>query len=492
MTVHLPLTLLEFEYLSQYRHDYPPRPLEGRYGPNMDSVRLRQSHFALGDYVLPYRTSSMDQSKDILTSGAHPAFLDEKVKSDLRRSHFVFGNSEPNFQSQNQRDYYDKFNLLNRDGIDSKSIERNLRATNYVLGDDTPVYISETADKFTKPKIDPNYYSNDKKISTAELQRSHYVFGNSKVPWVTTQQLNFGPKKVEQKLVQKNLTKTNFILGEDTPTLKSVNEETYIRHPIVYNPIDKKSLNDLRSHHFILGNDDYPSQLTSVNNQTYTKPVIDGNASYKKIDSQILRASHWDFGDNHETANEHYATTYGLTMQPKKRILNDPIPNSTFKTSFSITGTYPNTYSTEARSNYKPMSRSMNPEELRQMQKLVKNIKSSHFELGELPIDYGTTMGNAYKFDPQSAKNARGALDRALLNDLRSTHYKLGYDIINNVTTNRADYVPKKLEIQRAKDPNLRKSHFELGNENEIQDGKTIYMTDYVPKPLPIEEDDDE
>ena len=134
----------------------------------------------------------------------------------------------------------------------------------------------------------------------------------------------------------------------------------------------------------------------------------------------------------------------------------------------------------------------MNPEELRQMQKLVKNIKSSHFELGELPIDYGTTMGNAYKFDPQSAKNARGALDRALLNDLRSTHYKLGYDIINNVTTNRADYVPKKLEIQRAKDPNLRKSHFELGNENEIQDGKTIYMTDYVPKPLPIEEDDDE
>ena len=138
------------------------------------------------------------------------------------------------------------------------------------------------------------------------------------------------------------------------------------------------------------------------------------------------------------------------------------------------------------------MSCSMSPDELRQMQKVVKNIKSSHFELGELPIDYGTTMGNAYKFDPQSAKNARGSLDRALLNDLLSTHYKLGYDIMNNITTNRADFVPKKLEVKKAKDPNLRKSHFELGNENEIQDGKTIYMTDYVPKPLPIEEDDDE
>ena len=63
----------------------------------------------------------------------------------------------------------------------------------------------------------------EKNISTAQLQQSHYVFGTNQVPWVTTQQLSFGPKKVEQKLYTKNLTKTNFVLGDDEPTLKSVN-----------------------------------------------------------------------------------------------------------------------------------------------------------------------------------------------------------------------------------------------------------------------------
>ena len=37
--------------------------------------------------------------------------------------------------------------------------------------------------------------------------------------------------------------------------------------------------------------------------------------------------------------------------------------------------------------------------------------------------DYATTMGNSYRFDKNMAKNAKGALDKELINDLRSTHY---------------------------------------------------------------------
>lgn len=242
------MNYIEWNYLSQYRHDYPPRPLEGRWGPNMDSVTLRKTHFKLGDYQNPYSTTSMEQSKPILQEGAQPAFLDENIKADLRRSHFIFGNNEPNFQTQTQREYYDKSKLNNRDNIDFKNVERGLRATNYVLGDEKPDYISETAAKFTKPVLLPGDRMNpENKISTAQLQQSHYVFGTNKEPWVTTQQLSFGPKKVEQKLYSKNLTKTNFILGEDEPTLKSVNQETFVKHPISVNPINKELANDLRS-----------------------------------------------------------------------------------------------------------------------------------------------------------------------------------------------------------------------------------------------------
>ena len=127
--------------------------------------------------------------------------------------------------------------LNNKDNIDFKNVERGLRATNYVLGDEQPNYVSETAAKFTRPIINPNDKMNpEKNISTAQLQKSHYVFGTNQVPWVTTQQLSFGPKKVEQKLYTKNLTKTNFVLGDDEPTLKSVNQETFVKHPITANP----------------------------------------------------------------------------------------------------------------------------------------------------------------------------------------------------------------------------------------------------------------
>ena len=246
-------------------------------------------------------------------------------------------------------------------------------------------------------------------------------------------------------------------------------------------------------HHFNFGNEDYPNQLTTVNNQTYTDPHLKNEAnSIKKLDPQALRASHWSFGNsNLEPDKEHFATTYGLAMKPKENCKVDPIPASTFKSSFSITGTYPNTYSTESRSNFIPVNNKMDPEEFKQMQKVVKDIRSSHFELGEMQNDYGTTTGNSYKFDPQTAKNARGTLDRALINDLRATHYKLGYNPMCNTTTHRATYVPFKVDFKNAKAPTLRKSHFVFGNTNNpIQDGKTIYMTDYVPKPLPVEEDD--
>ena len=52
----------------------------------MDSVTLRQTHFKLGDYTNPYRTSSMEQSRDIQSAGYRAVSLDQKVKDDLRKS----------------------------------------------------------------------------------------------------------------------------------------------------------------------------------------------------------------------------------------------------------------------------------------------------------------------------------------------------------------------------------------------------------------------
>lgn len=486
------ILLLEWAYQSEYRHDYPPWPFGGQYGANMDSVTLRQSHFKLGDDELNYRTSNMEQSSKILDK-VDRAELDPKKKIELQSSHFIMGNFDPNYNTTNAREYYDKSAMLPKDNLDFKRIERGLRQHNYVLGDDKPDYVSETAAKFTAPKINPNDKANQKKISTAELQQSHYVFGTFNPPMVTTQQRDYGPKKVDQKLFTKNLTKTNFILGDEEPTLTSVNQDTYIRHPYIANPINKDLANDLRKHHFEFGNEDFPSQLVTANNRDYQTPKYDPNAfPEQKISTQFLRDSHWSLGNPGEESKDHYTSTYAMDMQPKKTDPVKKLPNTTFNSSFSIKGNGPTTYATEFRSNYIPMSNNLNPSEMKVMRDLVKNIKGSHFDLGDMKNDYGTTTGKAYQFDPVAAKDAKGNLDKKLLNDLRSTHYKLGYMPQVNQTIYRSQYVPYENQKLVGKDPHLQDNHFSFvqqGGKN-VFEGETIYMSDYVPKPLPKEDDD--
>ena len=65
----------------------------------------------------------------------------------------------------------------------------------------------------------------EKNISTAQLQQSHYVFGTNQVPWVTTQQLSFGPKKVEQKLNELNIS---FEIVEHEPALTTEQADSFI------------------------------------------------------------------------------------------------------------------------------------------------------------------------------------------------------------------------------------------------------------------------
>ena len=64
------------------------------------------------------------------------------------------------------------------------------------------------------------------------LQQSHYVFGNSQVPLNTTNRREFTQKKAYTTRGTKDLTKTNFILGDDKLAIKSVNEGTFVRHPL--------------------------------------------------------------------------------------------------------------------------------------------------------------------------------------------------------------------------------------------------------------------
>ena len=181
-----------------------------------------------------------------------------------------------------------------------------------------------------------------------------------------------------------------------------------------------------------------------------------------------------------------------MDMVPKTAEPNSQRPNTTFASSFKITGNGPTNYATEFRSNYVPMTKNIDPNEMKVMKDLVKNIKGSHFDLGDMGNDYSTTNMNAYKFDPEAAKDARGNLEKGLLNDLRATHYKLGYGPLEGQTTYNSHYVPHENAQVAGKDPHLQDNHFQFGQYGKANpfEGITIYMSDYIPKPLPKEDED--
>ena len=480
--------IIEWDPLSQYRHDYPPK-LADKNTANMDSVALRKTHFKLGDDKNPYQTSSMAQSDGIEKVGKCNPSLDEEAKNDLRNSHFILGNFEPNYNTTFRTEYYDKSNLMPKDNLNLKNIERKLRVQNYEFGKDKPDYISETTAKYTKPDLN-SIKNGDNKISTAMLQQSHYVFGTSNEPWTTTHRRAFTPKKAFTKLAYKNLTKTNFVLGDDEPTIKSVNEEVYVKHPIQKNPMDKKLLNDLRTHHFEFGKDEVPNQHVTQNQITYQNPMI--NPKMKPtIDNQSLRETHWALGNKGQELPDMYKTSYERAHTPKKADLNYEKNNATLKSSFSINGKGPMVYQTDYRANYIPLNNKMNPNDKKNIDNIMKTIKNSHFNLGEMKNEYSTVMDSSYKYDPKTAKNARGVLDRKLLNDLRSTHYQLGQDNFKNQTTQRRDYVPYQIGENTFKKKGFQGTNFKLGdlNNNKLE-GQTIYMTDYIPKEIPKDENE--
>jgi len=460
----------------------------------MDSVTLRQTHFKLGDDIGKYQTSAMEQSEGIENYKMNMGKLDQTAKNELRKSHFVLGNFEPNYNTTFRREFVNKSNSVQRNRPDFFNIERRLRAHNFQFGTDKPDYLSETSAKYIMPAINKDSNNNNQnKVSTAMLQQSHYVFGNNIVPWTTTNRREFTPKKADNKRETKDLTRTNFVLGDDRPVIKSVNEETFIKHPVQQNLMDKKLLNDLRSHHFDFGKDEVPNQHITQNQLVYQNPnLFKDKGQYKPfIDNQMLRQTHWSMGDKSQELPDMYNSTYNRAHTPKKIEKNEIRNVNTFKSSFNIKGNDPMAYQTDYRANFIPLSNKLDPKEKKIIDDVIKSIKNSHFNLGNMKNNYSTVMHSSYRFNPNEAQNAQGVLDKKLLNDLRSTHYILGDDNIVKQTTQRRDYIPHNVLNNKANKPLLQRSHFRLGEQNNNKfEGETIYMSDYIPKELP--KDDNE
>lgn len=241
-----------------------------------------------------------------------------------------------------------------------------------------------------------------------------------------------------------------------------------------------------------MGHENYPDYLKSIQKTTFLDPSLypKDNVGIKKMDPSFLKSSHWSIGDNQNIDPSHFDTTYGLAMDKKPLSIVSKAP-SAFTDSINLNGDGKISYLTENRENFYPYQKANDPNEKKVINDLINTIKKSHFVLGENPNDFKTMNGCMFNYNPEDAKNAKSDLNKNLLQDLTATHYKLGYGDNYGTTTYNASYVPPRATFQAAKDPNLRASHIEFGDEKKMihQDDKTIYMTDYTRKPLPVDDD---
>ena len=379
------------------------------------------------------------------------------------------------------------------------TISKKLKATHVAPLPTKIQYESETQSKFKKPEISDK---NTIKINTAALQESHLSLGLHNVPWISTSKYFFTPKSniainnrysnPSQKLRESNIT---FSSEKDKPSFRTENMDSYTQIPPNFeqNKMDLYLKNNLRKEHFTFGNEDNPNNRLSSNQLNFRDPKLYKN--YRPInfknDTNKFRQSNWSLSNGDQT--NFFQSSYDLTMTPKKPEINEKKEIKTFRSSVIIGDEIQKDgYVSEYRKNYLDGKLKLNLRNLSEDKKLfdtINNIRKSHFNFGESKNEYFTTMNNAYRYDPVLAKEGRGRLNDILKNNLRNSHYELGMgNDREKYTSNRRDYIsypnfrPEK-KIEKNKESNVFKT-----NRN-VFEGESIYMSDYVEKPLPNPDD---
>ena len=488
--------------LSEYKQEYVPKKSLALDNNNR-GIYLRNSHFNLGNTPLNYETSLQAQSASIPKKILFKFDDNKENKIKLQRSNFILGNQKNDFISRYSSEYFNKLPFM-KDINNKKELElisKKLKATHVAPIPTKIQYESETQSKFKKPPISEK---NSFKIDTSTLQESHISLGLHSVPWISSSKYFLTPKintelnnrygNTSQKLRESNIT---FSSEKDKPNFRTENMDSYTQIPPNFeqNKMDLDLKNNLRKEHFAFGNEDNPNNRISTNHLNFIDPKLYKNyrpINYKNnLDINKYRQSNWTISNGDQ--RNFFQSSYDLTMTPKKSETKEKKKINTFKSSVVIGGeTQKDGYVSEYRKNYLDGKLGLNLKNLSQDKKLldtINNIKKSHFNLGESKNDYFTTMKNAYIYDPVLAKEGRGKLNDVVKNNLRSSHYELGMgNEREKFTSNRRDYISyPNFRPDKKIEKNKESSVFHM--DRNVFEGESIYMSDYIEKPLPKPDD---
>ena len=241
-------------------------------------------------------------------------------------------------------------------------------------------------------------------------------------------------------------------------------------NPRIPSTLDQEAKKDLRSSHFNFGNN-RPNFETTFKSEFYDKSnLLEKEKKDLENIGKALRAHNYEFGDDKlDYISENKYRYSKPVINPEERLQNKISNELLQKTNHNFGNDKEPWNSTNERA--------FTPKYIPEEEKKNINLVKTNFILGDTKPDYNTINTQTYRSYPCQFV----PVDKNLLVDLQSHHYKLGNNSDPLITQNKVDY----------QDPNLFGNNFNptLDNVSLRRTNWKFYLTDYRDNFIPKKKD---
>ena len=277
---------------------------------------------------------------------------------------------------------------------------------------------------------------------------------------------------VLDQAVKSDLRKSHFNLGNNLPNYETTfNSEFYDKSQL--QPKDKKDLENmgksLRAHNYEFG-DDKPDYISETKYR-FAKPVINPEEQKtNRISNQLLQKTNHNFGNDKEPWNSTSERIFTPKYIPEENKNNINL----VKTNFVLGDTKPD-YNTINSQTYKSFPSQYVPVD----KSLLTDLQSHHYKLGNNSDPLITQHQSDFQDPSILGDNFNPTLDNI---SLRKSNWKLGDALPSEIynTTYKMIHTPKKAEILPKNV--LRNSGLNLISSNAPLDYLTDYRDNFIPK----------
>jgi len=372
-----------------------------------------------------------------------------QLANDLRKSHFTLGTADARLRGS---EYVSEYQAKATNLENSQKEKLNLRASHFQLGTEksNKAFFTVSQKDFKEHVgFQPSKLNEDKK---RDLRASHFVLGNYQPQYASLNHVNFPEKHVshDQNKLEQEIQKTKMR-----------------KHNHDFAETNKKQFSSEYNSHFNKQND--PNSLKqALSAQELKQKVVD------------LRKSHVVLGGDYNQMRSIAQTDYQSKQAGYVAPANDNV--NIRRTNFKL-GVAPNEFASSYQQNFVP-----HPAQKAELQGgLIKDLRATHFSLGQEDPTYASNMGVSYRGPPAGFKPPQ-----TLNPNLQKNHFSLGDGsaIQNKTTYSNFHRTFENATAAQARDQTMdRGSHFKLGGESRawVSEAQAHFKSPDGAKPADLE-----